>query len=91
MEFEWDEAKSEHNRVTRGLPFDLVEELFGGRVVAEPDSRRDYGEQRMIAIGRAGGLVLVCIYTDRGAVRRIISLRKANRRERNAYGSAVLG
>ena len=39
----------------------------------------------MQAIGMVGGLILLCVYTDRGTVRRIISLRHANRRERDAY------
>jgi len=85
MEFEWDPAKSERNREERGLPFELAVELFEGPISEQADNRRDYGETRVQAIGRVGGSILVCVYTDRGEVRRIISLRDANRRERNAY------
>ncbi len=85
MDFEWDEAKSERNRVMRDLPFGLAIELFDGQTLDQTDSRHDYGEKRLRAIGLAGDLILVCIYTDRGAVHRIISVRRANRRERNAY------
>jgi len=42
----------------------------------------------MQAIGMIGTVVLACVYTDRGLVRRIISLRPANRRERDEYRSA---
>jgi uncharacterized protein len=91
MDFEWDETKSEWNRIKRGLPFRLAIELFEGFVTDKVDSRWNYGEVRMIAVGQAGGRVLVCIYTDRGGVRRIISLRDANRRERHAYRSVYPG
>ncbi len=90
MEFEWDEAKSERNRIERGLPFRLALPLFRGFVVEEQDARRDYGERRIIAIGRSGGEILVCIYTDRGDSRRVISLRRANRKERHAYRTGEL-
>ncbi|MBV9748466.1 MAG: BrnT family toxin [Acetobacteraceae bacterium] len=79
MDFEWDEAKSERNRVVRDLPFALAIELFDGQTLEQADNRRDYGEKRLQAIGLVGNLIVVCIYTDRGAARRIISLRRANR------------
>ena len=62
--------------------------LFEGPVVEQIDGRRDYGERRMQAVGTAAGKTLLCIYTDRDQVRRIISLRYANRRERDAYRAA---
>jgi uncharacterized DUF497 family protein len=51
--------------------------------------RRDYGERRIQAIGQANEDVLFVVYTWRGAMRRIISARLANRRERDAYRKAV--
>src|SRR5665213_1542014 len=60
-------------------------EQFDGPFTEQVDNRQDYGETRLRAIGVAGGLILACVYTDRGPVRRIISLRRANRRERNAF------
>lgn len=91
MDFEWDEAKSERNRIERGLPFGLAVELFQDFVIDQVDDRRNYGETRMIAVGSVGGRVLVCAYTDRDGVRRIISLRDANRRERHGYRTAYPG
>ncbi|MSP02161.1 MAG: BrnT family toxin [Acetobacteraceae bacterium] len=88
-DFEWDDAKSQRNALTRALPFDLAIELFEGPIVVQTDNRRDYGETRTRTIGTVNGLVLVCVYTDRGSVRRIISLRDANRRERDAYRDKV--
>lgn len=85
MRFEWDAAKSERNRLTRDLPFELAALMFDGALLERPDTRQDYGEVRVQAIGVVGALVLHCVYTDRGNVRRIISLRRASRRERDAY------
>jgi len=57
------------------------------------DSRRDYGERRVIALGKAQDIALTVVYTDRaeagGINRRIISARKSNRREREAYKKAT--
>lgn len=91
MDFEWDEAKSERNQSGRGLSFALAIELFAGPVVEQVDRRRDYGEIRIWAVGIVQGLVLACVYTDRGRTRRIISLRDASRRERDGYRAAYLG
>ncbi|WP_207455571.1 BrnT family toxin [Azospirillum sp. SYSU D00513] len=85
MDFEWDDAKSARNVAERGLPFDVAMALFDNPTLEEPDQRRDYGETRIRAIGQVNGVILVCIYTDRGRIRRIISLRPAKERERHAY------
>jgi uncharacterized DUF497 family protein len=91
MVFEWDEIKSLANAETRGLPFEIAMALFDGPTLESPDRRRDYGERRIKAIGRVAGQVMVCMYTDRSDARRIISLRVANRRERDAYRAAYKG
>jgi hypothetical protein len=91
MVFEWDEMKSIANAKTRGLPFDIAMALFDRATLESLDRSRDYGERRIKAIGRVAGQILVCVYTDRAAARRIISLRVANRRERNAYSAAYKG
>lgn len=85
MEFAWDAAKNARNIELRGLPFGLAKTLLAGPVLNRIDDRRDYGETRLRAVGRAGTDVLVCIYTIRGDVIRVISLRRANRRERDAH------
>jgi uncharacterized protein len=86
--FEWDLSKSDRNRVERGLPFDLATMLFDRPTLERPDARLDYREVRMLSIGMICSVFLVCVYTDRGLVRRIISLRPANRRERDVYRAA---
>ncbi len=50
--------------------------------------RRDYGERRLVSIGEIDGEVFAIVYTWRGANRRIISARRARRRERDAYRQA---
>jgi uncharacterized protein len=49
------------------------------------DHRHDYGENRVIALAYLGNRLLVVVFVDRGAERRVISLRKANYREVNRY------
>ena len=59
--------------------------MFDGPTMEVSDARRAYGEDRIKAIGAVRGVCLVCVYTDRGDIRRIISLRLANRKERHDY------
>jgi uncharacterized DUF497 family protein len=88
MEFEWDQVKSENNTQKRNLPFELAIYLFDGPVIQHVDDRQDYGEVRIRAIGLVAGQILHCVYTDRADTRRIISLRYADRKERDAYRAA---
>lgn len=87
-DFERDQTKSDRNHLERGLPFDLAMLLFKGPTREWLDTRQDYQERRSRAIGMAGGVILHCVYTDRGLVRRIISLRSTNRKERDGYRTA---
>ena len=64
----------------------LAEALFAGPHVTMTDDRFDYGEVREVAFGRVRGRHFMCVYADRGAERRVISLRKANQREVRRYG-----
>lgn len=91
MMFEWDSAKSAKNARERGLPFEIGAAVFDNPTLEVPDARYNYGETRIKALGIVRGLILVCVYNDRGDIRRIISLRVANRKERNAYRSAYPG
>src|SRR5215472_13562710 len=100
MEFEFDPDKSAKNARERGLPFELAAELEWQRAVVLVDDRFMYGEERLIAFaplrGRLyavcyvlrGRLYAVC-YVLRGQVRRIISFRKANKREERLYAKAT--
>jgi uncharacterized DUF497 family protein len=91
VEIEFDPVKDATNIAKRGLSLRLAAVLLSGLHDVETDDRFDYGEQREIATGRIGDRLFVCVYTKRGNVYRIISLRKANRREVNAYRQSHQG
>jgi hypothetical protein len=82
----FDPRKDAANRTKHGVSLALAEALFAGPILKMTDDRFDYGEVRGIAFGLIGGRMFVCVYVDRGADRRVISLRKANSREVERYG-----
>jgi uncharacterized protein len=92
MSFGWDLQKSDRNARERGLPFEIAMALFDASTIEFDDRRRDYGERRIVAFGSVVGRVLVCVYTWRGTadepIRWIISLRKTNKGETDAYREA---
>ena len=71
---------------TRGLDMAQAEDVFAGPVLTIEDDRRDYGEDRFITIGFLDGTMVVLVWTPRGGADRIISMRKADERERTLYG-----
>ena len=94
MRFSWDPEKSYANFADRGFDFAFASLIFEGSTLEREDTRQEYGERRIVAIGLAAGLELTVCYTDRPDVsdeidRRIISARRSNRRERKAYREAV--
>ena len=90
MRFEWDPKKNEANRRKHGFDLADAAPMFDGLVLALPDTRQDYGEDRWIGIGITNGRVAVVAFAERGEDRiRIISLRKANRHERKLFEEAV--
>ena len=70
----------------RGVDMARAGEIFAGAYLSFPDVRREYGESRFISIGFLDRRMVVVVWTQRAAVRRIISLRKANDREQAYYG-----
>ena len=86
MEFEWDERKNRRNFDKHGVSFEEAALVFAGPHFSRIDTREAYGEIREITIGMiAETVVAVVVHTDREDVIRIISARKANKRERKAY------
>jgi uncharacterized protein len=84
--FEWDDNKNRINRLQHGVSFEEAAEIFRGPVFTMVDDRLNYGEERLISIGLIGSVVVVVVvHTDRNGRIRIISARKANRRERQEY------
>jgi uncharacterized DUF497 family protein len=86
VEFEWDPIKSKLNLQKHGISFDEAKEIFLGKVLTAEDNRKEYGEKRLISIGSILDIiVLVVVHTDRKKRTRIISARKANKKEKEMY------
>jgi len=83
MGFEWDARKRARNRKDHGIDFVESIEVFGdplATIQADPDHSN--GEHRFIVIGRTrAGRMLLTAFVERGADIRIISSRRATRRE----------
>jgi uncharacterized DUF497 family protein len=77
--------KSLSNQVTHGVSLALALRIDRHSVWVTPDSRRDYGELREIGFANIEDRLYVVVFVQRGHVLRIISLRKANRREVRIY------
>ena len=91
MEFEWDENKNELNKEKHGIDFNDAKEIFKDKNrISSEDKKKDYGEKRWITIGIAANAFLTVVYTIRDAVR-IISARRANRKEREKYNTILEG
>ncbi len=84
--YEWDEAKSRRCLEERGFDFSIVHEFDWGSAIVREDTRRDYGEPRYRAFGYIGEKLFAVVFTPRGGRIRIISVRRANRREERRYG-----
>ena len=90
MDFEWDEAKNRQNIAKHGVDFRDAVRIFDGPTFDRIDDREDYGELRTLSLGLLDGVtVLVVAHTDRDGVIRIISARRATRRERERYDQAI--
>ena len=87
MKLEFDQAKHRKTLQERGLDFSRAAEVFDGLHFSGQDKRMDYEEDRFITVGWLDGDMIVMVWTPRGKVRRIISMRKANDREKTLYTS----
>jgi uncharacterized DUF497 family protein len=85
VKIDFDPTKRERTLSERGLDFEDASKVFGGKHKTTLDDRMDYGEERFITIGYLVGRMVVLVWTLRKGVRRIISMRKANDREQEAY------
>ncbi len=86
MVITFDPAKREWTRRERGLDFEQAAEVFAGLAIDIPDLRRDYGEPRINTVGHLRGRMVIVCWTPRGNARHIVSMRKANEREKARYG-----
>lgn len=85
MKYEWDDAKNTYNLEKHGVAFECIYKAEWHLALAMQDTRRDYGETRMLAYVPIESRLHAVIYVKRGNKRRIISLRKANPREVQSY------
>ena len=88
VRYVFDPAKDAVNRAKHGVSLALAEILFAGPHVSMAD-RFNYGEVREVAFGLINNRLFVCVYADREAERRVISLRKANQREVKRYRESL--
>jgi hypothetical protein len=87
MNLEFDQDKRDKTLQERGLDFARAAEVFAGAHFTGQDTRMDYAEDRLITVGCLDTRLIVLVWTPRGEVRRIISMRKANDREKALYTS----
>lgn len=85
MDITFDPAKEAANMEKHGVSLALATDLEWGSAVTWPDLRRVYGEPRQCGIGYIGNRLFFVAFVDREEGRRIISLRKANKREERIY------
>ncbi len=85
MRITFDPAKRAWTLRERGLDFEHAAQVFAGLTIDIPDLRRDYGEPRINSVGHLRGRMVIVCWTPRGDARHIISMRKANEREKARY------
>jgi len=89
LHFEWDESKASANVAKHGVSFDEAKTVFydeRARLISDPDHSAD--EERFILLGCSSGLKLLIVchcYRANDGVIRIISARKATKREAASY------
>jgi uncharacterized DUF497 family protein len=87
LEFEWDDQKAAANAAKHGVTFEYAAAVFLDPCLVDFDASNPQDQEvRRKAVGVIGEKVYVVVYTDRPGVRRLISARRANKKEIEAYG-----
>ena len=91
MAYTFDPKKSHKNKAdpSRGFGFEWMEKFEWDTAIQILDKRREYGEIRYITYGMIEGRLRVAVWTPRDGGKRVISLRKANIRERKNYEEKI--
>ncbi|QBB69535.1 BrnT family toxin [Pseudolysobacter antarcticus] len=89
MKIEFDPVKDASNTAKHGVSLALANELDWQAALVWIDDRFEYGELRMIALAPKTAILYYVAFVERGELRRIISLRRANRREVKHYVQTV--
>ena len=87
MNLEFNKVKRDKTLLERGLDFARAYEIFAGFHFTGQDNRGGYEEHRFITVGYLDTRLIVLVWTPRGEARRIISMRKANDREKAIYAN----
>ena len=85
LKITFDPAKDEANVAKHGVSLALAAQCEWDTAVIWPDARMEYGESRLACRGYVGMRLYAIVFVDRSDERRVISLRKANRREVQRY------
>ena len=86
MHHTWDPAKNAANIRKHGISFERAIRIFDGPLVERIDDRHEYGETRINAIGIIESTEVFVAFAEKGSgERRIISARKAGRKEREEF------
>jgi uncharacterized protein len=85
IKIEFDPEKNAINIQKHGIPLIRFFRLDLAAAIVWPDNRKDYGEVRWLAAAPLNGRIHIACFCVRGAVYRVISLRKANKDERDPY------
>jgi uncharacterized DUF497 family protein len=85
VQIEFDPAKDAANQTKHGESLSTAGELDWEAALVRVDERFEYGETRMIALAPKTEILYYVAFVDRGELRRVISLRRANRREVKHY------
>jgi uncharacterized DUF497 family protein len=89
MQFTWSERKRAINLKEHGLDFIDAPRVFEGTTYTFEDDRFVYGEQRFETLGLLAGVPVSIVHTETEDEIRVISFRKATKREANLYSQQV--
>ena len=89
MKITYDPAKRDWTLRDRGLDFEHAAQVFAGPTFDQADNRHDYGEPRIVTVGRLDARMVIVVWTPRGEARHVMSMRKANEREKARYGDRL--
>ena len=87
MRFEWDETKAAANEAKHGVSFGEAQTVFDDPLFIDfydPNHSKDENRYIIVGLSKAGRL-LIASYTERESTIRLITARRATRREREAY------
>lgn len=87
--YTWSEHKRSLNRKQHGLDFASAESVFNGLTFTFEDDRFSYRERRFVTLGQLAGIPVSIVHTETAHEIRVISFRRATRREAQIYFGAV--